>query len=88
MRASCSLLITREQDAPTTFNNYGSQNRRGIDNLFLTQRRREEKWAGGYLVVVKNWRKLTKLRVCPKFRGNMDMPSKRDCIQPSPQYHS
>ena len=31
MRASCSLLNGREQDAPTTFNNYGFHLRRGLD---------------------------------------------------------
>jgi hypothetical protein len=30
MRASCSLLNSREQDAPTTFNNYGFHLRRGL----------------------------------------------------------
>ena len=49
------------------------------------QRRKEYE---NYLVAVKNCRRLTKLRVCPKFRGNMDMPSRRDWTQPSPQYHS
>jgi len=36
----------------------------------------------------KNSRNRNKFTVCPKFKGINEIPSKRDCTQPSPQYHS
>ncbi|MEH2065205.1 MAG: hypothetical protein V7K50_23595 [Nostoc sp.] len=56
MGASLPAIISREQDAPTTFKNYGSQNRCGLVSIVVGQ------W-GIYTYLSSNIKKFDKLNI-------------------------